>query len=110
MSLRAFLVESTWGYPIIGAIHVLGIAWFGGTILVSAFVPEVAKLRRAGIALLLISGAVLFWLQPAQYYTSVSFWIKIALVVAGLSLKPGNKVYAALWIAIVFASRGIAYF
>jgi hypothetical protein len=110
LSLRAFIVESTWGYPIIGAIHVLGIAWFGGTILVSTFIPEVAKLRRAGIVLLLISGAVLFWLQPAQYYTSISFWVKIVLIVAGVSLRPGNKAYAALWIAIVFASRGIAYF
>src|SRR5678815_3453147 len=30
-------------------------------------------LRRIGLAVLLLSGAVLFWLQPAQYYRSTSF-------------------------------------
>ena len=29
-SLRLDLSQSTWGVPIIGAIHVLAIAWFGG--------------------------------------------------------------------------------
>ena len=60
MSLQKFLLESTWGYPIIAAIHVLGIAWFGGMVLVSRFIPDLRRLRMIGITLLLASGTVLF--------------------------------------------------
>ena len=109
MNLHTFLRESTWGYPIISAIHVLGIAWFGGTILVSSWAPELRRWRHIGVALLLISGAVLFWLQPQQYYTSVAFWVKMILIVAVLIMRPAGMLSIALWIAIIFASRGIAF-
>jgi hypothetical protein len=109
LNLQIFLRESTWGYPIIAAIHVLGIAWFGGTILVSEFVPELRKLRHVGIALLLASGGVLFWLQPAQYYTSIAFWVKMILLVALVWLRAGTVLSLVIWAAIIFASRGIAF-
>ena len=109
MNLHTFLRESTWGYPIISALHVLGLAWFGGTILVSAFVPELRGWRRAGIALLLVTGAVLYWLQPAQYYTSISFGVKMALLILVLFVRPERPLSLALWVAIIFASRGIAF-
>ena len=109
MNLHTFLRESTWGYPIISAIHVLGIAWLGGTILVSSWAPELRRWRHIGVALLLISGAVLFWLQPQQYYTSVAFWVKMILIVAVLLMRPARMLAIALWLAIIFASRGIAF-
>jgi len=109
LSLHTFLRESTWGYPIISAIHVLGLAWFGGTILVSSFNPELRALRHAGTGLLLLSGALLFWLQPERYYTTVSFWLKMGLIAAVLLTKPGKRFSLALWVAIIFASRGIAF-
>jgi hypothetical protein len=110
LNLHTFLRESTWGYPIIGAIHVLGIAWFGGTILVAQFATDLRRLRRIGLALLLISGAVLFWLQPEQYYNSVSFRLKLVLLLLLLGVKPASVLSLILWAAIVFASRGIAFF
>jgi hypothetical protein len=109
LSLQTFLRESTWGYPIISAIHVLGIAWFGGTALISQFTPELRSLRRIGIAVLLISGAILFWLQPAQYYNSVSFRVKMLLLLPLLWSKPASPRSLLLWAAIIFASRGIAF-
>jgi hypothetical protein len=109
LNLHPFLRESTWGYPIISAIHVLGIAWFGGTMLVSQFGPELRGMRRVGMALLLSSGAVLFWLQPAQYYGSVSFWAKMLLLVCLLWTRTVGKLSFVLWVAIIFASRGIAF-
>ena len=108
--LQTFLRESTWGYPIIAAIHVLGIAWFGGTVLASQFAPDLRGLRRIGIAMVLITGAVVFWLQPARYYDSISFRIKIVLLITLLFVKPASRVAIGLWIAILFASRGIAFF
>lgn len=110
MSLHSFLRESTWGYPIIAALHVLGIAWFGGTVLVASFGRELTVLRRWGLALLLTTGAVLFWLQPEQYYGSVAFWVKMGLVAVVPAMKAGSRLSLAVWVAIVFAARGIAFF
>ena len=110
MSLQTFLSESTWGYPIIAAVHVLGIAWFGGTILVSSFAEELRTWRRVGVALLLASGVILFWLHPAHYFNSVGFRLKILLLVFLIRTKPASVVSFALWAAIIFASRGIAFF
>ena len=110
MNLQTFLRESTWGYPIIGAIHVLGIAWFGGTVLASRYVPDLRRLRAVGITLLLASGAVLFWLQPMRYYNSTSFRVKMLLVILLLRMKTASALALATWVAIIFASRGIAFF
>jgi hypothetical protein len=109
LNLHTLLRESTWGYPIISALHVLGLAWFGGTILVSPFVPELRRWRRAGIALMLVTGAVLFWLQPAQYYTSISFGVKMVLLALVLFMRPERPLSLVMWVAIIFASRGIAF-
>ena len=109
MNLQTFLRESTWGYPIIAAVHVLGIAWFGGTILVSQFVPELRGWRRCGLALLLLSGLVLFWLHPVQYSNSVGFRVKMLLLVLLAFTKPASRVAFVLWGLLIFASRGIAF-
>jgi hypothetical protein len=109
LNLHTFLRESTWGIPIISAIHVLGIAWFGGTILLSSFDSQLRSLRRVGLALILATGAILFWLQPATYYNSTSFRMKIVLIVVVLLMKPSSKLALGLWVAIVVASRGIAF-
>jgi len=108
-SLQTFLRESTWGYPIIAAIHVLGLAWFGGTVLASPFIPELQRWRRAGLALLLLSGVVLFWLHPVRYSASTSFQAKLVLLLAALFAKPGKPLSILLWILMIFASRGIAF-
>jgi len=111
--ISTLIRESTWGYPIVGAIHVLGLAWFGGLILVDGY----RAWKRAGLAFMLASGIIVFASQPVRYYESVSFRIKMAaIVLAGVNawLLPKSKsttpLIWILWIAIIFASRGIAFF
>jgi len=118
-SLRLDLSQSTWAVPIIGAIHVLAIAWFGGAVLL----PDPARdnvLRRfrwIGLSILLFTGALLFWSQPLRLYYSQFFRLKMAfLVVIGLSaLLPARHgrlamvLSLALWAGVVLTSRGIAY-
>lgn len=125
----AALSESTWAYPIIGAIHVLGIAWFGGAVLLLNLRPfgkllfqdpeQLVCWRRIGLAAMSLSGALLFWLEPLKCYHSVSFRIKMALLLlagvnAFLATPARAKLAAcfslALWISIVFAARWIAFF
>lgn len=103
------MAQSTWGYPIIGAIHVLAMAWFGGTVLVASLEPDLRKLGRAGLALAFVSGAVLFWMHPLQYYSSMSFRVKLVLLLVLAGMKRRRTVSLILWAAIIFASRGIAF-
>jgi hypothetical protein len=109
LSLQVFLRESTWGYPIISAIHVLGMAWFGGTILIGEWVPELRRLRHIGLALVLISGVMLFWMQPAQYERNIPFYAKMLMLVALTRVKSASALSFVLWMAIIVASRGIAF-
>ena len=114
-SLRLDLSQSTWGVPIIGAIHVLAIAWFGGSVLVNH--AGLRRFRWIGLAILLFTGALLFWSQPLRLYYSQFFRAKmLLLVLIGVSaLLPARysrvtmSLSLALWAAVIFASRGIAY-
>ena len=116
--------ESTWGYPIVGAIHVLVIAIFG----VMVFLPhlrvlgfaETRRTRLAGMTLAVLTGVLVFAAGAAHYYQSAGFRIKMLLlvllalnaVVASRS-RPGRiqSAFSVLfWVAVIFASRGIAFF
>jgi hypothetical protein len=109
LSLQIFLRESTWGYPIISAIHVLGIAWFGGTVLISQFAPELRRWRYIGLTVLLMTGLILFWLHPIQYSNSISFRMKMLLLIVLTRTKPASPASLVLWGTIIVASRGIAF-
>jgi hypothetical protein len=97
---------------VIGAIHVLGIAWFGGTVLVTD--RELRSTRRMGLAVMLLSGALLFWLEPLKCYNSAAFCMKMSFFALVLALpirtRRGAWLLLTLWIAIVLAARGIAFF
>jgi hypothetical protein len=114
-SLRLDLSQSTWAVPIIGAIHVLAIAWFGGSVLVNDV--RLRRFRWVGLSILLFTGGLLFWSQPLRLSYSQFFRAKMALlVVIGLSaLLPARYSRLAmalslvLWAGVILASRGIAY-
>jgi hypothetical protein len=114
-SLRLDLSQSTWAVPIIGAIHVLAIAWFGGTVLIPD--AQLRRFRRIGLAMLLITGALLFWSQPLRLYYSQFFRVKLLLLVMILMIyclpvrlaRWIMLLSLMLWAGVIFASRGIAY-
>jgi hypothetical protein len=106
-----FLRESTWGFTILGSLHVLGIAWFGGAVLFSVMRPW----KRIGLAWMLLTGALLFWLEPLKCYNSVSFRVKMLLLLSLVfaALLPAKLAYGLsliLWAAVILASQGIAFF
>jgi hypothetical protein len=114
-SSSTLLRESTWGSPIISAIHVLAIAWFGGTVLIPGLARQLPSFQRTGLALLLLTGGLLFWLEPVKCYASVPFRIKmLLLVLIGLNSLFRSRLTSAfswtLWLAVIFAARWIAYF
>lgn len=84
-------------YPIIGGFHLLAIALFGGMLVmtdlrllgwamrgrtVSDVLEQFRPWKRAGFALVVLSGLLLAWAEPLKLYRSVSFWIKMALLVS----------------------------
>lgn len=113
--LRLDLSQSTWAVPIIGAIHVLAIAWFGGTVLVNH--PRLRRFRWIGLSILLATGTLLFWSQPLRLYYSQFFRLKMLLLVliGASALLPVRCARLAmvlslvLWASVICASRGIAY-
>jgi uncharacterized membrane protein len=114
-SLRLDLSQSTWAVPIIGAIHVLAIAWFGGAVLIQD--SQLRRFRWIGLSILTFTGALLFWSQPLRLYYSQFFRAKmLLLVLIGVTaLAPARHarlavaISLALWAGVILASRGIAY-
>lgn len=105
------LRESTWGFTILAALHVLGIAWFGGAVVFGIM----RSWQRIGLAWMLLTGALLFWLEPLKCYNSISFRLKLCLLLllaCTMRLPPKFVRLASppLWAALILASQGIAFF
>ena len=93
--LSTTIREGALPYPIIGGIHLLGIALFGGMLLitdlrllgwamrrrlVSDIVQQLQAWKRAGFVMVTASGLLLAWCEPQKLYRSPAFWVKIALL------------------------------
>jgi len=134
-SLSTAIREGALYYPILGAFHMAGIGWFGGMVLMGDLrvlgiglnVPAADLLSQfrlwkwLGFAVMLISGGLLWWCEPIVCYKSLSFNIKLMLLVllgvnalvfrkAKAYSKLGACLSLLLWVGLVFAGRGIAFF
>ena len=93
--LSTAIREGALPYPIIGGFHLLGIALFGGMVLVTdlrllgwimrrRLVSEIVRAFRPwkaiGFVVVVASGLLLAWAEPIKLYRSPSFWIKMALM------------------------------
>jgi hypothetical protein len=115
--LSTVLAGSTWAYPVIGGLHVLGIAWFGGAVLFSALRRngQARGFLWLGGAFMLLTGVLLFVVEPLRCADSRSFLVKVLLLVAlaatsRVRSKMGTSLTLAMWAAVLFASQGIAFF
>jgi hypothetical protein len=64
---------------------------------------------------MLLTGALLFWLEPLKCYNSVSFRVKLLLLLslvfaAFLPPKLARATSLILWAGVILASQGIAFF
>jgi hypothetical protein len=143
------LHESAWGYPLVESVHVLALCLFlGMTVMldlrllgvmlrgapVSEVVERLFPWTAAGFALMVASGALLFYAIPVRTYQNIFFRIKVAmLILSGVNawvfhstvyrkvfewdldpVPPKRARVAAglslaLWSGIVVAGRMIAY-
>jgi hypothetical protein len=110
-SLSQWIREGGLPYPIIGALHLLSIALFGGMLLftdlrilgwampqrkVSDLILQLRPWKWLGFFVVVTTGILLMWSEPIRLYHSPSFWTKMvffALVgVHAAVFRPG--VYA----------------
>jgi len=92
--LSTAIREGALYYPIIGGVHLLAIALFGGMLLavdvrllgwgmksctVSDVVGQLRAWKRVGFVVVVASGVLLGWAEPLKLYHSKSFWIKMAI-------------------------------
>jgi hypothetical protein len=93
--LSTAIREGALPYPIIGGVHLLAIALFGGMVLatdlrllgwamqrrpVSDVVRQLQVWKRLGFVMVVVSGLLLAWCEPIKLYRSPSFWVKMALL------------------------------
>ncbi|MGE0313708.1 MAG: hypothetical protein AB7P21_19015 [Lautropia sp.] len=97
--LSSGLRKSLWLYPIVNALHVLGIALLVGPILAFdarvlglwARVPAATlgsvllPVARLGFGLAVVTGALLFVARPLDYAYSALFLAKLALIAVALA-------------------------
>jgi hypothetical protein len=110
-SLSTAIREGGLPYPIIGGVHLLAIALFGGTLLavdlrlLGWLMPdrrfsEVWHLcqpwKKVGFVVIVGTGLLLAWAEPVRLWGSPSFWVKMSLLalVGVHALVFRAKVYA----------------
>jgi hypothetical protein len=141
--------EIDWIIPLVQSIHIVTIAIVFGSILMIALrvlgllrteqAPAVVLARFSpwisrGVVVLLLTGAILVLGEPVREVMSLSFWLKMTLILVGVAgalwfrrvLAPaavpdgggsefsgGTKTAAMatvlLWLTIIFLGRAIAY-
>jgi hypothetical protein len=90
------LREDPYPYPVLGTIHVLSIALFGGMVVmgnlrvlgytmrdvpVSQVIDQFRPWKWTGFAILAASGLLLTLSEPLDCYKSIFFWISLVLLV-----------------------------
>jgi hypothetical protein len=137
-SLSIAIRESTWGFPIIESVHVLGLCLFGMAILMDLRVLGVALTRvpapeiaadltpwmTAGVVIMLVTGLLTFLNNPVDYYNSTAFRIKVIMLLLiganvwilrggpvqqGTKAAFGRSLSLVLWAGIIVAGRMITY-
>jgi len=93
-ALSVAIREGGLPYPVIGGLHLLSIAWFGGMLLVTDLrllgwamttrsVSDVWAMvkpwKAIGFVVVVVTGLLLTWSEPIRLYNSPSFWIKMIL-------------------------------
>ena len=84
--------QSIWAFPVIEAVHLLGLSLLGGSLLIVDLRMFGVGLRRQGIAelasrarpwlvgaivLMVVTGSLLFFSEAVKAYYNRSFWVKM---------------------------------
>ena len=145
-ALVSAIRHSEFAYPLLSSLHIVGIGILLGNILLldlrllsvlrqsalSELLSLLSRLAGLGLGLAIVSGLLLFSVQPQHYLSNPAFLLKLTLltlallnlllvqyslawkqVLNGAEVSSGLKFAAVcsllLWLAIIFAGRWIAF-
>ena len=121
-------LENSWIFPIVESVHVIGLAAFVGTVVLGDLktlglsrsdTRGLTRWTHAGLAVMLLTGAAMFFSDTTRYLHNPAFRVKVALLVltlvAHFTLRRSGSRFAAalsltLWTCVVLAARAIADF
>ena len=144
MSILVFIRDSQYGMPIVQSVHLVGLTLLLATVLVvnlrlagalkdwplDWLAEQLRPWMLTGLAIVLLSGALIFIATPAKYLASNPFRVKMAALVLAMLFQygalrrfaapgsaPGSRavslVVAALsltlWFTVGWAGRAIAF-
>ena len=144
MSILVFIRDSQYGMPIVQSVHLVGLTLLLATVLVvnlrlagalkdwplDWLAQQLRPWMLTGLAIVLLSGALIFIATPAKYLASNPFRVKMAALVLSMLFQyfllrrfaaPGaarrsravNLAVAALsltlWFTVGWAGRAIAF-
>lgn len=145
-ALATLLRQSDFAYPLVNAVHICGIGLLFSNILLldlkllgvlrqqalTQLLPLLQRMAAIGLLIAILSGSLLFSVQPAHYLSNNAFLIKMLflllallnvllvhklpawqLVLANKSvggvLKMAALASVLLWLAVILAGRWIAF-
>jgi hypothetical protein len=89
-------------FPLVECVHLVGLALFAGPLFlinmgllglamrrqpVAQFAAALVPWTRTGIALLLVTGPLMFAAQATRWYANPVFWIKMALLTVAIAFQ-----------------------
>lgn len=120
------MLENTWVFPAVEALHLIGMALFLGPVFLADLgalgaVPRLgtAGPDRAALALVLLTGVALLAANPERYARNPAFAVKLGLLVLAFAAhatlrRRGTRAAAALslalWSLVILASRAVIDF
>jgi hypothetical protein len=123
--------HSKWGFALVEMVHLLALALLGGMLLVSALQSfgiiskgsppgaisrDLARPQLTSLAVMIVSGLLLFSDGPLRYYGNAAFRVKLvlmagAILTSSLSYLTGAKsailLSLCLWLGVGIAGRVI---
>ena len=127
-------MKNSWIFPVVQSIHLIGIALLVGSIVLVDLrilgfgarrydVPELAarlaSSAMAGLAIMAVTGPLLFLSDTARYSSNPAFRVKMALLLIALAshftihrkhTRFGAILSMILWTSVVIGGRAIADF
>jgi hypothetical protein len=120
------VIENTWLFPAVEVLHVIGMAWLLGPVLlgdlsVLGWVPRIqpGQMSRVALGLVLVTGALLFTANSGRYLRNPAFLLKMGLLAAamgahatvhGREKRTTAALSLVLWSLVILSGRAVIDF
>jgi hypothetical protein len=103
-------IENTWIFPALEALHVVALAMLVGSVTLRCLERNPpARVQRAGLWLMVLTGLPMLWSGYDRYRENPAFLAKMLLLLPALYVR-NPKWSLALWTLAVLAARAVIDF